>query len=59
MTNIINLQTHRLYRTKMVKDITLNLFGAPIPQHTVIAHYEYFERFLPVANRTANHHRPQ
>ena len=59
MTNIIYLQTHRLYRTKMVKGITLNLFGAPIPAHTVIEYYEYFVRFLPVANRTANHHRPQ
>jgi len=59
MTNIITLQTHRLYRTKMVKSITLNLFGAPIPPNTVIAHYEYFERFLTQANRTANHHRPQ
>ena len=43
----------------MVKGITLNLFGAPIPAHTVIEYYEYFVRFLPVANRTANHHRPQ
>ena len=59
MTNIIKLQTHRLYRAKQVKEKTVNLFGAPIPPNTVIAHYEYFERFLPVANRTANYHLPQ
>ena len=59
MTNIITLHSHRLYRERQVKQCTLNLFGAPIPAHTVMAHYEYFERFLTVVNRTAKHHHPQ
>jgi hypothetical protein len=59
MNNIIDLHSHRLYRERQVQATTLNLFGAPIPSHTVIEHYEYFERFLTAVNRTAKHHHPQ
>ena len=46
MHNIINLKTHPLYIKKKIKDKTLNLFGAPIPEDTIISHYEIFEKFI-------------
>ena len=46
MHNIINLKTHPLYIKKKIKDKTLNLFGAPIPEDTIISHYEIFEKLI-------------
>ena len=44
--NIINLKKHPLYIKKKIKDKPLNLFGAPIPEETIILHFEYFEKYL-------------
>jgi len=44
--NIINLKSHPLYIKKKIKGKTLNLFGAPIPEYTIISHYEIFEKFI-------------
>ena len=44
--NIIHLKTHPLYIKKKIKGKTLNLFGAPIPEDTIISHYEIFEKFI-------------
>ena len=44
--NIINLKTHPLYIKKKIKNKPLNLFGAPIPEETIILHFEYFEKYL-------------
>tara|TARA_B100000035_G_scaffold303753_1_gene302683 strand:- start:53 stop:229 length:177 start_codon:yes stop_codon:yes gene_type:complete len=44
--NIINLKSHPLYIKKKIKDKTLNLFGAPIPEDTIISHYEIFEKLI-------------
>ena len=30
----------------MIKGKTLNLFGAPIPEDTIILHYEIFEKYF-------------
>tara|TARA_Y100001934_G_scaffold230600_1_gene278291 strand:- start:52 stop:213 length:162 start_codon:yes stop_codon:yes gene_type:complete len=44
--NIIYLKTHPLYIKNKIKGKSLNLFGAPIPEETIIAHFEYFEKYL-------------
>ena len=44
--NIINLKSHPLYIKKKIKGKTLNLFGAPIPEDTIISHYQIFEKFI-------------
>ena len=44
--NIINLKSHPLYIKKKIKGKTLNLFGAPIPEETIILHCDYFEKYL-------------
>ena len=44
--NIINLKSHPLYIKKRIKSKALNLFGAPIPEDTIISHYEIFEKFI-------------
>tara|TARA_E500000178_G_scaffold304498_1_gene315331 strand:+ start:499 stop:696 length:198 start_codon:yes stop_codon:yes gene_type:complete len=44
--NIIHLKTHPVYIKKMIKGKTLNLFGAPIPEDTIILHYEIFEKYF-------------
>ena len=44
--NIINLKSHPLYIKKKIKGKTLNLFGAPIPEDTIISHYEIFEKLI-------------
>ena len=44
--NIIHLKTHPLYIKKKIKGKTINLFGAPIPEDTIISHYEIFEKFI-------------
>ena len=45
-SNIINLKSHPLYIKKKIKGKTLNLFGAPIPEDTIISHYQIFEKFI-------------
>ena len=52
--NIIHLKTHQLYIKKKVKDKTLNLFGAPIPEDTIISHYEIFEKFIQQEDKLKN-----
>ena len=42
--NIINLKKHPVYIKKMIKGKTLNLFGAPISEETIIQYYEIFEK---------------
>ena len=44
--NIINLKSHPLYIKKKIKGKTINLFGAPIPEETIILHFDYFEKYL-------------
>ena len=44
--NIINLKSHPLYIKKKIKGKALNLFGAPIPEDTIISNYEIFEKFI-------------
>ena len=44
--NIINLKSHPLYIKKKIKGKTLNLFGAPIPEDTIILYYEMFEKYF-------------
>jgi len=44
--NIIELKSHSLYIKKKIKGKTLNLFGAPIPEDTIILYYEIFEKFF-------------
>ena len=44
--NIINLKSHPLYIKKQIKGKTLNLFGAPIPEDTIILYYEIFEKYF-------------
>ena len=52
--NIIHLKTHQLYIKKKVKDKILNLFGAPIPEDTIISHYEIFEKFIQQEDKLKN-----
>ena len=35
-----------LYIKKMIKDKTLNLFGAPIPKDTLIKYYDKLEKYI-------------
>ena len=44
--NIINLKTHPIYIKKMIKGKTLNLFGAPISEETIIQYFEIFEKYF-------------
>ena len=44
--NIINLKSHPLYIKKKIKGKTLNLFGAPIYEDTIILYYEMFEKYF-------------
>mgnify|MGYP006250935405 FL=1 len=44
--NIINLKSHPLYIKKKIKGKTLNLFGAPISEDTIILYYEMFEKYI-------------
>ena len=44
--NIIELKSHPLYIKKKIKGKTLNLFGAPIPEDTIILYYEIFEKYF-------------
>ena len=44
--NIINLKKHPVYIKKMIKGKTLNLFGAPISEETIIQYYEIFEKYF-------------
>ena len=44
--NIINLKSHPLYIKKKIKGKTLNLFGAPISEDTIILNYEMFEKYI-------------
>ena len=44
--NIINLKTHPIYIKKMIKGKTLNLFGAPISEETIIQYFQIFEKYF-------------
>jgi len=44
--NIINLKTHPIYIKKIIKGKTLNLFGAPISEETIIQYFEIFEKYF-------------
>ena len=50
--NIINLKSHPLYIKKKIKGKTLNLFGAPIPENTLIQYYKDFEKYLIQPTKT-------
>jgi len=43
--NIIHLKKHPVYIKKIIKGKTLNLFGAPIPEETILLYYEIFKKY--------------
>ena len=45
-SNVIIFKKSPLYIKKMVKDKTLNLFGAPIPKDTLIKYYDKLEKYI-------------
>ena len=52
--NIINLKTHPIYIKKMIKGKTLNLFGAPISEETIIQYFEIFEKYFISEKQSAD-----
>ena len=53
--NVIIFKKNPLYIKKIVKDKTLNLFGAPIPKDTLIKYYDKFEKYFKLRNQYHNH----
>ena len=49
-SNVIIFKKNLLYIKKVVKDKTLNLFGAPIPKDTLIKYYDKFEKYFKLRN---------
>ena len=52
--NIINLKTHPIYIKKIIKGKTLNLFGAPISEETIIQYFEIFEKYFISEKQSAD-----
>ena len=49
-SNVIIFKENPLYIKKVVKDKTLNLFGAPMPKDTLIKYYDKFEKYFKLRN---------
>ena len=54
-SNVIIFKKNPLYIKKIVKDKTLNLFGAPIPKDTLIKYYDKFEKYFKLKNQYHSH----
>jgi len=52
--NLIQLSTHPLYIKNKIKGKTLNLFGAPIPEETIILYYEQLGKYFIETNKPKN-----
>jgi hypothetical protein len=44
--NIIHIKKHPVYIKKIIKGKTFNLFGAPIPEETIILYYEQLGKYF-------------
>ena len=45
-SNVIKLQENLLYIKKLVKGKSLNLFGAPVPEDTIIKNFSIFRKII-------------
>ncbi len=45
-SNVIKLQENPLYIKKLVKGKSLNLFGAPVPEDTIIKNFSIFRKII-------------